>query len=275
VGLTAVGVAAIRAAESARSDRLFDDPCAAGFVRAAGSALPDRTDETTDVAFRDRQRLSSWIAVRTRFLDDLVRGTCAAGCRQVVILGAGLDSRAFRLDWPEGTRLWELDLAEVLEFKEMVVRAEEWVARCARMTVPVDLSENWGRPLERMGFDPQAPVAWLAEGLLAYLSVEVRDSLIGRAAKLSVPGSRMGLTLAAPARLDAWRREHPDGKGGPRDYVALWRSSAPEDATAWLASFGWQAALFDVAERSDAYGRPLEEGGGGATSARLVDATRL
>ena len=122
-------------------------------------------------------------------------------------------------------------------------------------------------------------MAWLAEGLLAYLSAEVRDALVSRTAALSVPGSRMGLTLAASERLAAWRKAHRDGDGVRGDYIALWRSTAPDDPAGWLAAHGWRAALFDVAERSAAYGRPLGDGSvsarGPGRSARLVDATRL
>ena len=279
VGLTAIGVAAIRAAESARPDRLFDDPYAAGFARAAGDWRPGPTAPTTEDAPRRRRGLTAWITVRTRFLDDVVLDASAGSCRQVVILGAGLDSRAFRLTWPAGTRLWELDLADVIEFKERVIRAEGWHPRCARTTVPVDLSADWAEPLLHAGFDASAPVAWLAEGLLAYLSAEVRDALVSRTARLSVPGSRIGLTLAASARLAAWRKAHPDGDAGRGDYVALWQSTAPADPAGWLAAYGWRAALFGVAERSAAYGRPLDDGFGeseeGRGGGRLVDATRL
>lgn len=276
VGMTALGVAAIRAAETARADRLFDDPCAAGFVRAASWVRPGGTTPPTEDQAAVRLRLATWIAVRTRFLDDVVRRACAGGCRQVVILGAGLDARAYRLGWPEGTRLWELDLAEVLAFKEMVVRAEGWEPRCARTAVPVDLMDDWSPKLTEAGFDRRAPVAWIAEGLLAYLSEDVRDALVGRTAALSVAGSRLGLTLAAPDRLDAWRTAHPDGTAaGPGDYVALWRSTAPREVTGWLASFGWKGDLFGVGERSETYGRPLGSTPDGSDGARLVDALRL
>ena len=287
VGLTAIGVAAIRAAESERPDRLFDDPYAAGFARAAGDWRPGPTTPATEEAARVRGRLISWIIVRTRFLDDVLLQACAGSCRQVVILGAGLDSRAFRLTWPDGTRLWELDLADVIAFKERVIQAEGWRPGCERMTVPVDLSANWGEPLLGAGFDAGAPVAWVAEGLLAYLSAEVRDALVTRAAGLSVPGSRMGLTLAASERLAAWRRAHPDGTAARGDYVALWQSTAPPDPAEWLAEHGWRASLFDVAERAAAYGRPVDSDSDadgsdpagsndeGRDGARLVDATRF
>jgi methyltransferase (TIGR00027 family) len=275
VSVTALGVASIRAAESDRADRLFDDPCAAGFVRAAGYVRPVPPTEPTAQDVAARRGLITWIAVRTRFLDDVVRRASEGGCRQVVILGAGLDSRAFRLDWPDATRLWELDLADVLAFKEKVVASERWQPRCQRVTVPVDLSEDWGRPLVDAGFDPTATSVWIAEGLLAYLPAEVVDALVRTTAELSVPGSRMGVTLAARSRLDGWRRAHPDGTSGRGDYVALWRSTAPDDPAEWLASFGWQADVFDLAERSGAYGRPLGDDERRTNNAGLVDATRL
>jgi methyltransferase (TIGR00027 family) len=270
VGVTGVGVAAIRAAESSRPDRLFDDPFAARFAAAAGWAGP-RGEPSR------RRRLSTWIAVRTRFLDDVILGACAGGCRQVVILGAGLDARSFRLPWPPGTHVWELDLPSVLEFKEQVVRSESWQPSCRRTTVPVDLAGPWGRALVDGGLDTEAPVAWVAEGLLAYLTPEVGDRIVSVAAELSVPTSRLGLTVASPARLRAWRRAHPDGRAGPGDYVALWRSTGPADPASWLASHGWQAQVYATAERSAAYGRAADKVGepeGEMSGAGLVDATR-
>jgi len=140
VGLTAVGVAAIRAAESERSERLFSDPFAAGFVGAASSR--NRLEKSAERRGR-RPSLAAWVVVRTRFLDDLVLDACARGCLQVVILGAGLDARAFRLDWPDNLRVFELDLPQVLDFKQQVVRTEGWHPACERITVPVDLSDDW------------------------------------------------------------------------------------------------------------------------------------
>jgi methyltransferase (TIGR00027 family) len=274
VSMTAVGVAAIRAAETSRSDRLFDDPCATGFVEAAAYRRPGASAHPTEDEVRRRRGLITWVTVRTRFLDDVVTAACAGACRQVVIVGAGLDARAYRLNWPRGTRLWELDLPEVLAFKEMVVQAEGWVPRCERVTVEVDLAGDWGRRLEAAGFDALAPVVWLAEGLLAYLSAAVRDSLLSRLAELSTPGSRLGVTLAAPERLDEWRQRHPDGSANPGDYVALWQSTGPAEPTEWLAQFGWEAQLFSLAERAAAYGRPLDSGDGDRHGAGLVDAVR-
>jgi methyltransferase (TIGR00027 family) len=240
-------------------------------VRAAG---PRRRPPDGAEGRHRHARLAAWVIVRTRFLDDLVLDACARGCRQVVILGAGLDARAFRLGWPDKLRVFEIDLPEVLEFKEQVVRAEGWRPSCERIAVPVDLSEDWSRPLGDAGFDVGTQVAWLAEGLLAYLSPEASDSLVVRAAELSVPGSRLGLTLASPRRLQAWREAHPDATSSQGDYVALWRSAGPEQAIEWLASHGWHAEVFDMAERAASYGRPLEQDARQVNAARLVDAER-
>jgi methyltransferase (TIGR00027 family) len=279
VGRTALGVAAIRAAETERPDRLFADPYAAAFVAAARYRSPadagEGITERTATEVSGRPGLVTWVVVRTRFLDDVVLAAGASGCPQVVIVGAGLDARAFRLDWPEGTRLWELDLPEVLAFKESVVRDQGWVPRCTRISVEVDLAEDWGRPLAAAGFDAGAPTVWLAEGLLAYLSPAARDSLLARMAELSVVGSRLGLTLAAPRRLEEWRARHPDGAATrPGDYVALWQSSAPDDPTAWLAQLGWQSRLFGVVERAAAYGRPVGAEEVAAHGAHLIEAVR-
>jgi methyltransferase (TIGR00027 family) len=270
VSLTAFGVAAGRAAESARPDRLFSDPFAARFLAAANSERPDEDR-------RLRKGLTEWITVRTRFLDDVALGAVAAGARQVVILGAGLDARAFRLAWPEGLRLYELDMPGVLGFKERVIEQERWRPACERVVVPVDLSEDWESPLKNAGLDASAPVVWIAEGLLAYLPAAASDRLIAGAAQLSPLRSRFGLTLASARRLEEWRRAHPEGSESGQDYVALWRSANAERAVEWLAASGWRAQVFDVAERSAAYGRPLSppSGAGGENRARLVEAERV
>lgn len=267
VGVTGVGVAAIRAAESTRPDRLFEDRFAARFAAAAGWDLP-RPHPARD------EHLSNWIAVRTRFLDEVVLAASAGGCRQVVILGAGLDARAFRLQWPPGTRVFEVDLAAVLEFKERVIGDEGWRPTCQRRTVVADLSTDWGDRLVDAGFEVGAPVGWLAEGLLAYLTTETADRLVSAAADLSAPGSHMGLTVASPERLRAWREAHPGGQAGRGDYVALWKSGGPDDPVGWLAALGWDATVFGTAERAAAYGRVLDSIGGELSGAGLVDAVR-
>lgn len=272
VSATAVGVAAIRAAETTRPDRLFTDPLAGAFVAAAG--LSFSRPETPETRQR-RASLVGWVTIRTRFLDEVVLDACRAGCRQFVILGAGLDARAFRLAWPDATSVYELDLPDVLAFKERVVADSTVTTRCARTVVPTDLTGPWTGDLLGAGFDPARPVTWIAEGLIAYLSAAHNDALLTGVGGLSPAGSRLGLTLASRRRLEEWHAAHPDGGADSGDYVALFRSAAPDQATQWLAEHGWKAELFSARERAVAYGRPPtgpppEEDRG----ARLVSAIR-
>src|SRR5690349_21312242 len=155
VGRTAVWVAGLRAAENARPDRLFDDPFAAGFVEAFGTASGG-APATVGVP----AGASAFLAIRTRFYDDQARAAPASGARQVVLLAAGLDCRAFRLDWPDGTRVFELDLPDVFAFKEPVLASAGAAARCVRSVVPVDLREPWADPLVAAGFAPDATTCW-------------------------------------------------------------------------------------------------------------------
>jgi len=272
VSTTAIGVAAIRAAEGARPDALFGDPLADAFVRAAGSLwsptnVPEQQGRVAAVI--------TWVRVRTRFLDDLLLDACANGCRQVVILGAGLDARGFRLVWPPGVRLFELDLHHILEFKERVVRDERREPACERIVVPTDLAGDWTRDLGAAAFDPARPTTWIAEGLLVYLAEETRESVLDDLSARSAPGSRFGLTLA-----NAERRPEPSSPAGsvpsrPGDYMALWQSEPPADPEAWLGARGWRVELYDAYERAQLYGLPTTPTEATRRHARLVDATRV
>src|SRR5690349_19833562 len=130
VSTTAVGVAAIRAAEAAQPDPLFTDPLAAEFVRAADTFWTARGDDAATA--RRVSALIMWVRVRTRFLDDVVTRACADGSRQCVVLGAGLDARAFRLALPADVRFFELDLPDVLAFKDRVIRDGGHEPACTR-----------------------------------------------------------------------------------------------------------------------------------------------
>ncbi|MEY9964595.1 methyltransferase (TIGR00027 family) [Streptacidiphilus sp. MAP12-16] len=256
VWATAVGVARIRALESERDDALFQDPLAAAFAAAGG--LPSYAERQSDRGREgmDQEARRRWlgvafsIVIRTRFLDDLLADAVAAGCRQVVLLGAGMDSRAYRLAWPHGTRLFEIDMAEPLGFKQSVLDAEQAEARCERVAVPVDLREDWPAALAAAGHDPAEPTVWIAEGLLIYLPEEAVERLLGQVGGLSAPGSRMGLTLGSRGVVERFRQD--------RDTAAsMWVSEMPEDPIGWLDGLGWEAEAFTLRERGAAYGRAL------------------
>ncbi|MEW2516435.1 class I SAM-dependent methyltransferase [Streptomyces sp. NPDC046870] len=265
---TAVGVARVRALETEREDALFRDPLARAFAAAGGLWPSSRPLPDDEAARRRRLAVSFSIVIRTKFLDDLLRQASASGIRQVVLLGAGMDSRAFRMDWPEGTRLFEIDTAAPLDFKASVLRQERAVARCERVTVAVDLREDWPAALAAAGHDPAAPTVWIAEGLLIYLPEDAVELLLARISARSAAGSRMGLTLGSPGVIERFGADAEPGSA-----ASLWVSEMPDDPVAWLAGHGWEAACHTLRERAAVYGRPVgtpprrEERPGGLISA--------
>ncbi|MFI1797431.1 SAM-dependent methyltransferase [Streptomyces sp. NPDC020379] len=224
VSLTAVGIAIGRAMESDRADGLFKDPYARAFVDAVGAS-----------AVAGMGTFSGYVAIRTRFFDDCLLRGAERGRRQVVLLAAGLDTRAFRLPWPAGTHLFELDLPALLAFKEEVLSREGAVASCRRTVLAADLREDWTPALRAAGFDPSAPTAWLAEGLLPYLSAADNDLLADRVGHLSAPGSELALDHLDPETKRgslAATSDTLDGLG------ASWLSTL-DDPAGWLAGHGW------------------------------------
>jgi len=274
VSTTAIGVAAVRAAEAAQPAPLFVDPLAPVFVRAAQTFWT--VDRVEPAERRHVGALIFWIRVRTRFLDDVIARASAEGCRQFVVLGAGLDARAFRLPLPPDARFFEVDLPAVLEFKERVVRDNNFTPACERIVVATDLAGAWTTDLDRAGFVRAQHTTWVAEGLLPYLTEATREAVIDALTERSVPGSHFGLTVARADRR-AVKPGDPDAlPARPGDYVALWQSDAPPDAHVWLGERGWSVEQYDAVERGAAYGlevRAPQEGAG--DRARLVDATRV
>lgn len=267
VWATAVGVARVRALETGREDALFRDPLAQAFA-TAGGLWPSSPPPGDEAARRRRMGVAFSIVIRTRFLDDLLLQACASGVRQVVLLGAGMDSRAFRLDWPQGTRLFEVDTAVPLDFKASVLRQERAVARCERITVTVDLREDWPAALAAAGHDPAVATVWIAEGLLIYLPQDAVELLLARISAQSAPGSWMGLTLGSRGVIERFGADAVPGSA-----ASMWVSEMPDDPVGWLAGHGWEADSHTLRECAAAYGRPIntppqhEEQPGGLISA--------
>lgn len=241
IGRTAFEVAALRAAEDRRADRLFADPYAAQFLDAAGfpAAQPGKRDF---VAIMVEQ-----VAVRTRFLDDALLAAAAGGCRQVVLVASGMDSRAWRLGWPAGTELFELDQGGVLRFKDEVMASE--APRCVRHAVAVDLRTDWSAGLLRAGFRADRPTTWLVEGLLYSLDEVGADGLLAAITTLSAPGSSLACDhiRSGPVLRDALAAMHPG-------LVALWQPG-PADPAAWLRRHGWRPDLRELASLAREHGR--------------------
>jgi methyltransferase (TIGR00027 family) len=250
VGGTSLGVARARAWESRRPDRLFDDPYAAAFAAAGGTG--HRTPGTPG---SQRIRLAFHVVIRTRFYDDYLLGAAEAGHRQVVLLAAGLDTRAYRLPWPRGVRVYELDLPEVLAFKERVLAGQNAVARCERTALPVDLRADWHVPLAEAGFDGSAPTAWLVEGLLVYLTADEAALLLTRVGELSAPGSRLSFERDNAASVIA-----AGDRAGIEEYASLWKGGLGEDTAGWLTGHGWRTEVHALSDVAAAYGRPVTGG---------------
>ena len=193
VAATALAVAAIRAEETARPDRLFADPLAAAFVAASRWSPSRPADDRRAVLLR------AWVVARTVFLDDLLASACREGRRQVVLLGAGLDVRAFRLPWPPGVRCFELDTADVLDHKDLVLTGQAAVAGCERIPVRCDLRTDWPGALLAAGFESGLPTVWVAEGVLAYLP---QEQVEGALADLAGGGRRSA--GRRPCRTSPW-----------------------------------------------------------------------
>jgi len=271
VGQTAIGVARGRAVESRRTDRLFDDPLAAAFVEAAGASF-ELAPSSAGMDIRPMG--DAYVAIRTRFFDDALVGACADGIRQVVILGAGLDARAFRLAWPDDARVFELDVPDVFDFKERVLTAQRATARCARLVVQVDLRQDWPAAVHAHGFRDDERSAWLLEGLLMYLTQAERDLLFSHITAQSAADSRMALeppTWQIPANLAPTvargTLDQSTMAAAARLAQAAVEDAAVADPAGWLHGWGWRAQLFDVAERFAAYGRELAPGVAGMLSA--------
>jgi methyltransferase (TIGR00027 family) len=274
VGKTALGVAMIRARESRRDDRLFDDPFAQAFMDAAPGMFPEEPAAAGPSAAAGplaslRATFHRHGVIRTRFFDDYLTAAVTAGCGQVVLLAAGLDARAFRMAWPQHTRVFELDLPDVLAFKDTVLSARSAVARCQRTAMPADLRQDWPAKLVGAGFDRSAPAAWLAEGLLIYLTAREADGLLTSVTELSAPGSQLSFECdpGASVFLAPSTRQMP----AMQEYTALWKGGLGADAAGWLTGHGWQPQFHALSTLADAYGRPAP----GSDTSGFLTALRL
>jgi len=190
---TACCTAAARAKETARSDRLFDDPCAATLAGVVG----ERALQASELASGGENR---YLSVRSRWFDQTVDAH-ASQMSQVVNLGAGFDTRPFRLTLPPSLRWFEIDLPGVFDRKEPALADLHAVPTCVRIVVPTDLRGCWTDPLLRAGLEADRPTMWLAEGLLFYLEARTVDNLLAEARQLSGSGSLFVADLFGSALL--------------------------------------------------------------------------
>ncbi|KDF00829.1 SAM-dependent methyltransferase [Mycolicibacterium aromaticivorans JS19b1 = JCM 16368] len=254
VGATATLVAAARAAASREHDPLIDDPFAEPLVRAVGIDFFTKM-ATGDLPTPDDQsamgvtRMTDNMAVRTKFFDEFFLSAAEAGVRQVVILASGLDSRAYRLDWPAGMVVYEIDQPDVIAFKTETLAEQGAEPTCDRRPVAMDLRNDWATALREAGFDQQAPTAWSAEGLLGYLPPDAQDRLLDTVTELSAPGSRVAIDTAPPSNPEEQEESrekmetisaHWRDNGFDLDFGSLVYLGERNDASDYLTDHGWQ-----------------------------------
>jgi len=261
VGATATMVAAQRALASDHA--YIDDPFAAPLVRATGYDIYIRLVNgqipVTEESEFDPERMARGMACRTRFYDNFFLDATRGGIGQVVILASGLDARAYRLPWPAGTVVYEVDMPEVIEFKTSTLSDLGAEPSAERRTVAVDLRDDWASALQAAGFDPQAPAAWTAEGLLVYLPDEAQVALFDNITRLSAPGSRLAFELVPDNAIFAderWRSHHDrmSELGFDIDFNDLVYHGERSHVIDHLTRDGWQTSSRTVKELHEANG---------------------
>jgi methyltransferase (TIGR00027 family) len=254
VGATALRVAAARAAETRSVSRLIDDPYAQLFLDAVGENVwsigepGDQRESDPQLAAIEEVRLG-YTASRTKFFDDFFVSAADAGVSQAVILAAGLDARAWRLPWPDGVIVYEIDQPKVLQFKQATLEAHHAHPNAGYVAVPVDLRGDWPKALREAGFDSSRASAWSAEGLLPYLPANVQDLLFHEVHVLSAVGSRVAVEAFDDAFFDpdnlerqqALRQRYAAAAGQQAilDTQGLWHLEQRTDVADWLSARGW------------------------------------
>jgi methyltransferase (TIGR00027 family) len=262
VGATATMVAAQRVLS--HREQLIDDPYAEPLVRAVGVSFMNQlldgeiSFEDVDPRFTVR-RAAEGMAVRTRFFDQMFTDAAKHGVRQAVILAAGLDARAYRLPWRDGTVVFEVDQPDVIEFKTQTLAGLGAAPKATRKVVAVDLREDWPKALLDNGFDPKQPTAWSAEGLLIYLPSDAQDKLFDNITALSAPGSRLAtervpdvdaIAAARPKEIADKMKE----LGSDIDFDDLVYKGARTNVIDYLAEHGWTVSVQSAQEAQEANG---------------------
>ncbi|MGN7781966.1 class I SAM-dependent methyltransferase [Mycolicibacterium sp. 22603] len=282
VGATATMVAAGRAIASAAENPLIDDPFAAPLVRAVGipafTMMVDGAVDLAQIAPESASQVRSNIdemAVRTKFFDDYFMAAGESGVRQAVILAAGLDARAYRLPWADGTTVYEVDQPAVIDFKTRTLADFGATPTAQRRTVPVDLRDDWPAAMRAAGLDPDQPTAWCAEGLLIYLPPEAQDRLFDNIHALSAPGSTVatefvpGMKDFDPEKARAAAATFSK-LGLEMDMPSLVYRGERTSAADYLRARGWQMTQTPRAELFAKYGLAKPDLGTGDVLGEII-----
>ena len=283
VGATALGVASARAAETRNENPLIEDPFAQVFLDAAGDGVwnwhsgrelpPEVIDAEPEVPLQ-MQAMVGYMASRTKFFDTFFLDATRAGIHQAVILAAGLDARSWRLPWPDGVTVYELDQPKVLDFKATTLAEHGAQPAVNRIAVAVDLRQDWPKALQEAGFDASKPSVWSAEGLMPYLPAAAQELLFERIQGLTAPGSRVAVEALGPTFLDpetrAKRRARMDrvrkvmAKVDPDRELPrtdeLWYFEEREPVGDWFGRHGWDVTVTPTDKLMAGFGRsPADE----------------
>jgi methyltransferase (TIGR00027 family) len=263
VGATATMVATSRALASQGPEPLLDDPFAAPLVRAVGLApfvrILDGEVSLEDDPMLNRKTRTEQMTVRTRFFDEFFINAAESGVQQAVILASGLDTRAYRLPWPDGTTVYEIDQPQVIEFKTSTLAGLGATPTAELRTIAIDLREDWPAALRAGGFDADQPTAWSAEGLLPYLPPDAQDRLFDNITALSAPGSRLATEhISDPEAFsqesvqrisERWRRA-----GFDLDAADLFYQGERRIVADYLTDHGWQVTAHPAPELYQRHG---------------------
>ncbi|MDT5022918.1 MAG: hypothetical protein QOI33_3442, partial [Mycobacterium sp.] len=256
VGATALGAAMARAADSDGNCPLFTDRYARLFVDAATARGWDSSDVGQHLPI-----VQNYVAARTKWFDEYFIAAGANGIDQAVILGAGLDARAWRLPWVSSTVVYEIDQPQILAFKAETLDTHNARPTVAYRAVPIDLRADWPTALREAGFDPSTPTAWSAEGLLPYLPAAGQDLLLDRILGLSATGTRIAAEVLNPDALDPEYlergRRYLSDNG--LDIPALLFSEERAELRKWLTDRGWAVTATEAMDLMRRYNRTPED----------------
>lgn len=270
VGSTALFVAAARALEAQKPDPAAVDPYAQLFCRAVGGQWAELLDGKapehqliTELTTDFGTHFVNFQGVRTRYFDSYFTRAAAHGVRQVVILAAGLDSRGYRLAWPDGTTIFELDQPQVLEFKREVLARHGDTPTAQRREIPIDLRDDWPQALRDNGFQSTKPSAWIAEGLLIYLPATAQQQLFTGIDAMAAPGSHVAVEEAAPLAAQHFeaKRAQERAAGTQDGFFSLIYNERFAPAAQWFGDRGWRAEATLLADCLRRAGRPVPAAG--------------
>lgn len=260
--LTAVGVAIIRARESQRPDRLYSDPYASSFVDAARRAhlnqqAPEGAAQTWASVLELADVMYETRTIGVRIVDDALLEAASAGRTQIVLIGAGLDTHAFRLNWPQPVRLFEVDLPPLFTFKEPILHNAGAAPVCERHLIAADLARgDWPDMLVANGFQPGAPTHWVDHALMTLPTATARDG-VAAITELSAPGSQYAFPVME-------RQRYADTLRSVRGAAELYRGTPNtdrglgQDARQWIETLGWKTSFKSFAELAAGYPRSVD-----------------